>query len=192
MAKRQRNYQREYARRIARGLRKGLTRSAARGHPKVGERVPQLTAIDPKSREEQALKMMKGGSSLRETASFFRMSKERLRSYIKENADARREKGKWKIVDRRLRQFPFYSKADVVKPWMSPEQASEAGRYMHSVKQFLETGDNAILRPFVGQGVRDNMRKFHPFEVDENTLYELDHRGEVVIPEQYRIGRSAA
>ena len=41
-------------------------------------------------------------------------------------------------------------------------------------------------------GVRDIGGKFHPFELDENTLYELDHRGEAVIPEQYRISERIA
>jgi hypothetical protein len=34
--------------------------------------------------------------------------------------------------------------------------------------------------------------KFYPFELDENTLYELDHRDEAVIPEQYRISERIA
>ena len=34
--------------------------------------------------------------------------------------------------------------------------------------------------------------RFYPFELDENTLYELDHRDEAVIPEQYRISERIA
>jgi hypothetical protein len=40
--------------------------------------------------------------------------------------------------------------------------------------------------------VRDVNGKFYPFELDENTLYELDHRDEAVIPEQYRISERIA
>jgi hypothetical protein len=190
MAKRQRDYQKEYARRVALGRLRGVSRSTARGHPRAGERTKRTAkqAFDPSSREELALKMMRKGASLRDAASQSRMSQERLRAYLRENAEARRENGKWNILDRRARQFPFYSNARLVTPWMSLEQTSEAGRFMQSVKQFLRTGDEAILLPFVGKGVRDTNAKFHPFETDENTLYELDHRGEVVIPEQYRIG----
>jgi hypothetical protein len=189
MAKRQRDYRKEYAKRLERAEEKGLSRSAARGHPRAGERRKRQTerTVDPHSREEQALKMMRRGSSLRDAASYYRMSQERLRAYLKESTEATREKGRWKIIDRRSRQFPIFSNGQLVTPWMTLDQASEAGRYMQSVKQFLATGENSFLAPFVGKGVRDTGGKFHPFELDENTLYELDHRGEAVIPEQYRI-----
>ena len=194
MAQRQRDYRKEYARRIALGTTRGLSRSAARGHPRAGERVrpPTASAIDPNSREELALKMMRRGRSLREAASHYRMSQERLRAYLKENTEATREKGKWVIFDRRVRQFPIYSNGRVVTPLLAPDQASDAGRYMQAVKRFLHSGDNSFLTPFEGKGVRDTSGKFHPFELDENTLYELDHRGEAVIPEQYRISERNA
>jgi hypothetical protein len=194
MAKRQRDYRKEYARRIAFATQKGLSRSAARGHPRAGERrKPAMgRAVDPNSREERALKMIRHGGSLHAAASHFRMSQERLRAYLKETTAATRENGRWKIVDRRLRQFPFYSNGAVVTPWMSLEQTSEAGRYMQAVKQFLRTGEARFLAPFTGKGARDVNAKFYPFELDENTLYELDHRDEAVIPEQYRISERIA
>jgi hypothetical protein len=189
MAKRQRDYRKEYARRVAVAAQKGLSRSAARGHPRAGERrkVPSAKTIDPHSREEQALRMMRRGSSLRDASNHYRMSQERLRAYIKETTGATRENGRWKIVDHRSRQFPFYSNGEVAIPWMSLDQTSEAGRYMQAVKQFLRTGDARLLAPFAGKGARDVNARFYPFELDENTLYELDHRGEAVIPELYRI-----
>src|ERR1700722_4319873 len=143
MAKRQRDYRKEYARRVAVAAQKGLSRSAARGHPRAGELRKPATgrAVDPNSREERALKMMRHGASLRDAARHFRMSQERMRAYLKETTGATRENGRWKIVDHRSRQFPFYSDGAVVTPWMSLEQTSEAGRYMHAVKQFLHTGD---------------------------------------------------
>jgi hypothetical protein len=195
MAKRQRDYKQEYARRVAGGAQRGISRSAARGHPRAGERqtLPSAKAVDSNSREELALKMMRRGNSLRDTAGHYRMSQERLRAYLKETTAATRERGRWKIIDQRSRQFPIYSNGRVVTPLLAPDQASEAGRYMQAVKQFLYSGDNRFLTPFAGEGVRDTSGRFHPFELDENTLYELDHRGEAVIPELYRIGnRSAA
>jgi hypothetical protein len=195
MAKRQRDYKKEYARRVARGTQKGLSRSAARGHPRAGERAkatPQR-AVDPGSREELALKLMRRGRSLRDAASHYHVSQERLRAYVKEQTEARHGGRKWTIIDRRSRQFPFYSDGRVVTPTMTLDETAEAGRYMQAVKQFLRTGDRDFLAPFAGKDVRDVSGRFYPFELDENTLYELDHRGEVVIPEQYRIGnRSAA
>jgi hypothetical protein len=194
MAKRQRDYRKEYARRVAVAAQKGLSRSAARGHPRAGERrkPPSAKTVDPHSREEQALRMMRRGSSLRDASNHYRMSQERLRAYIKETTGATRENGRWKIVDHRSRQFPFYSDGAVVTPWMSLEHTSEAGRYMQAVKQFLRTGDAKLLVPFAGKGARDVNARFYPFELDENTLYELDHRDEAVIPEQYRISERIA
>jgi hypothetical protein len=194
MAKRQRDYQTEYARRIVLAAQKGLSRSAARGHPRAGERQnpPTRRAVDPNSREERALKMMRNGAPLRDAAGHFRMSEERLRAYLKEMTGATRENGRWKIVDHRARRFPFYSNGAVVTPWMSLEQTSEAGRYMQAVKQFLRTGEAKFLAPFADGGVHDVNGKLYPFELDENTLYELDHRDEAVIPEQYRISERIA
>jgi hypothetical protein len=56
----------------------------------------------------------------------------------------------------------------------------------------LRTGDTKFLAPFAGKGVRDVNGRFYPFELDENTLYELDHRDEAVVPEQYRIHERVA
>jgi hypothetical protein len=195
MAKRQRDYRKEYARRVALAAQKGLSHSAARGgHPRAGERRKPATErlVDPHSREERALKMMRRGSSLRDAAAHYYIGQERLRAHLKENTAATREKGRWKIVDRRSRQFPFYSNGQLVVPSMTLEQASEAGRYLQAVKRFLQTGDNGFLAAFAGKGARDVNGKFHPFELDENTLYELDHRDEAVIPEQYRISERIA
>jgi hypothetical protein len=91
-----------------------------------------------------------------------------------------------------LRQFPFYSNGTVVIPWLSNEQTSEAARYMQAVKLFLHSGEASFLKPFAGKGVRDVNGKLYPFELDENTLYELDHRDEAVIPEQYLISERIA
>ena len=136
--------------------------------------------------------MMRRGSSLRDASNHYRMSQERLRAYLKETTRATRENGRWKIVDHRLRQFPFYSNGAVVTPWMSIQETSEVGRYMQAVKQFLRTGDTGFIEPFTGKGARDVNSRFYPFELDENTLYELDHRDEAVIPEQYRISERIA
>lgn len=194
MAKRRRDHRQEYALRVARGAQKGLSRSAARGHPRAGERAKAAShgAIDPGSREELALKLMRRGRSLRDAASHYHVGQERLRAYVKEQTEARHDRRRWTIIDRRSRQFPFYSDGRVATPTMTLDETAEAGCYMQAVKQFLRTGDRDFLAPFASKGVRDIDGKLHPFELDENTLYELDHRDEAVIPELYRIDERIA
>jgi hypothetical protein len=194
MSKRKRDHKNEYDRRMALGAQRGLSRSAARGHPRAGERQKPLSAktFNPKSREERAVKLMRRGSSLHAASTQFRISQERLREYLKENTEASRKNGKWVIVDRRVRVFPFYSDGRVVAPSMSADETSFAAHYMQAVRQFLRSGDSQFLKPYAGKGVGDTNRKFHPFEFEENTLYELDHRDEAVIPELYRISERKA
>ena len=131
--------------------------------------------------------MMKKGSTLRDAARANGMSQERLRRYLKENTQTSRVGRCWHIIDRRDRQFPIYSNGALVNVVLDVAEASRAGKYMHAVKVFLDIGDPKILAPYRGHGVWDVKRKFHPFETDENTLYELDVRGELAFPELYRI-----
>ena len=135
--------------------------------------------------------MMRQGGSLRAVANHFRIEPGAPAGISKENTGATRENGRWKIVDHRSRQFPFYSNGAVVNPWMSLDQTSEAGR---SCRRSSSSSARAIPSswPFTGKGARDVNGKFYPFELDENTLYELDHRDEAVIPEQYRISERIA
>ena len=45
----------------------------------------------------------------------------------------------------------------------------------------------SVLKPFVGDGVRDVSGAFHPFETGPNNLYRLDSTGELSVPEIYKI-----
>ena len=184
-----RDYKAEYQRRIARGMSKGLSRSQSRGHARAGER-PKPSApslIDPTRPEERAIRLMKEGASFRAAAAGEGIREEKLRRYLKENTQATRVGRRWTIVDERPRQFPFYSKGRLISPILGPIETSQAARYMHAVKEFLPTGDPSYLKPFVGHGVRGIDGKRHPFETDENTLYELDLSGELSFPEFYQI-----
>ena len=150
--------ERNTRRRVALGAQRGLSRSAARGHPRAGERAKPATqrSIDPGGREELALKMMRRGRSLRDAASHYHISQERLRAYVKEtdgSAGAKAANGQSSTGA--SRQFPFYSNGRVVTPTMSLDETAKAGRYMQAVKQFLRTGDDRFLTPFAGKGVRD-------------------------------------
>lgn len=188
-ATRQRDYRAEYARRIQRGASKGLSRSQARGHARAGERPKPTRPANPKSKEELALKLMKGGVSLRAAARSFGLSEQHLRRYLKENVNAvwDRRQHLWIIEDQRARQFPVYSEGQLKTLSLKPYEASFAAMYMNAVRRFLWLGDRSILAPYEGQGVTDVNGRFHRFETDPNGLYELDSAGELNYPEFYRI-----
>jgi hypothetical protein len=186
--RRQRDYRSEYYRRVQRGIAKGLSRSQARGHARAGERpkVPNRP-VNPKAREEEAIRMMKAGASLRQAARSIGVSEQHLRRYIKENVGAVRVGKLWTFNDQRPRRFPIYSTEGLVSPLLTPAEASRAALFMNAVRRFLPSGDISILAPYAGQGVTDANGRFHPFETDPNRLYELDATGELSFPEFYRI-----
>jgi len=144
-------------------------------------------STNPHGPEETGLKMMKRGASLKEAARANHISQERLRRYLRENTQATRAGKVWKIVDRRRFHLPIYSRGQIVEVWLSADEASKAGEYLSAVGRFLPTGDASVLKPFVGDGVRDTAGKFHPFETRENVLYRLDTTGELSVPEIYKI-----
>jgi hypothetical protein len=62
---------------------------------------------------------------------------------------------------------------------------SAVGTFMHAVRIFLTTNDPKHLSPFAGQFVWDLARKKHPFETDENTLYQLSQSGAITFEDIY-------
>jgi hypothetical protein len=143
--------------------------------------------MNPKSPEEEALRMMQMGIPLRRSAKIYGISEQHLRRYAKENAGAKRVGARWVFDDRRPRRFPVYSEGQLKTVLLSPDEASLAGAFMQAARQFLPSGDTSILAPYEGRGVTDVAGRFHPFETDPNRLYELDSAGELNFPEFYRI-----
>ena len=199
MAQKIRDYAAEYQRRIARAIANGFSRTQARGHPKAGEsfisgppspRPPKfakgssasIAAIDPRRPEERAIKAMRKGANLKNAAASEGISQEKLRRYLKENTQASYKGRRWLIVDERARQFPFYSDGRLVTAWLKGAELEDAGKFMQAIKTFLAFGNEKVLKPFEGQGVRDIHGTFHPFETDPNVLYELDNAGELSFP----------
>jgi len=183
----QRDYGAEYARRIQGGMSKGLSRSQARGHARAGERPRPSRQVNPRSKEEMAIKVMAGGITLRDAAKGFGLSEQHLRRYVKENVNAVWKGRRWIIEDQRPRQFPVYSEGELKTLTLKPYEASEAGSYMYSAGRFLRTGDRQLLNAYEGRGVADVNGRFHRFETNPNRLYELDSSREPNFPEIYRI-----
>lgn len=183
---RKRNYKHEYARRIARGIAAGKSRSAARGHARAEDLgfLP-LAPIDRTSAYEKALREMKRGASLRSAASSFGLKTERLRRHVKQRTTAAYQKGRWTIFDLRPQAVWIASRGQLRAITVALDDASEVGRYWSSISKFLETNDIEHLAPFAGEGVRDSVGKFHPFEVRPNVLRKLDAIGELNFIEIY-------
>jgi hypothetical protein len=185
---RKRDYKAEYRRRIAKGESKGLSRSQARGHARAGETPAARSAIsiDPNDPRERALRRMKAGETLTSAAKSERISRERLRSYLVENVDARRVGRGWKIIDHRAVEIAICSRAKFRWVKISNDQSSIVGHYWNAVNRFLGSNDPTHLTPFIGKGVRDGSGKYYSFEVRPNTLRRLDSSGELHFLEIYR------
>lgn len=56
--------------------------------------------------------------------------------------------------------------------------ATTIGKYQNAVKQFLETGDESVLKPFKGKKVRDSEGNLHILETKPHNLYEIHERRE--------------
>jgi len=146
-----------------------------------------LQLIDPKRREERAVRAISRGSTLRTAAKAERISEQRLRRYLKENTTARRVGRTWEIADARPRQYPFYSDKRLVSPWLSVAEASRSAKYMQAVQTFLPEGDADLLAAYVGDGVADIYGRRFPFETTPNELYTLSQTGDLDFPEIYKI-----
>jgi hypothetical protein len=185
--KRKRDYGAEYARRVQRGIAKGLSRSQARGPARAGERPKPSRRVNPRSKEEMAIKVMAGGFTLRDAAKGFGLSEQHLRRYLKENVNAIWKGRQWIIDDQRPRQFPIYSEGESKTLTLRPYEASEASSFMNAAGRFLWTGNRQLLEAYEGRGIADVKGRFHRFETDPNRLYQLYSRGEPNVPEIYRI-----
>ncbi len=190
MTARKRDYRAEYARRIERALRKGLSRSQARGHARPTELpIRQGTAPSAYSRQlETGLREIKGGRSLTAAARDIHVAPERLRRYIVNSGIAEKRGQRWAIgPDTRRRVMPLYSDGEAIDITVSLPEAEEIGRYMASVRQFLDSNNIAFLMPFEGQYATDINGRSYPFETDPNELYRLAETGGSTFEDVYRI-----
>lgn len=187
---RKRDYKAEYARRIARGKARGLSRSQARGHPKAEERYATGKKSAPETNDqlEAALRNLRQGQSLKQSAKDANVSEERFRRFVKGNQLASFVGRRWTLDDNRTRQIAMIkgsTQTTIFVPGFS--EASEIGKHHNAVNRFLKTNDPSPLEPFIGQSVKDVRGKNHPFETDPNSLYRLAAKDEPAFHEIYQI-----
>lgn len=189
MPRRKRDYRAEYRRRIAKGLAQGLSRSQARGHPKAPERhrSRKKQAALEDHRQQLALKSLRQGKSLTASAREVGLSPERLRHFLSTTRAGKKRGRRWFVRDDLPRRMLLYSAGQAIAVTVSHRKAaSEIGRFMNAMKQFLRTGDVGYLAPFAGEGITDIAGKRHRFETDPEALYRIEHATEESFPLVYR------
>lgn len=190
---RSRDYRAEYRRRVERALSRGLTRSQARGHAKAGEaslRKPR-NVEHVRARLEAALRILRAKGSAQQAAAEAKVSPERFRRFLQEEAIANRHKRSWIITDNRVRTIKaITTNGDVELGVRGFDAASVAYRHRLAVKQFLETNDASLLLPFAHASVRDVNGKTHLLETQPNPLYRLAAMGGDGFEDVYRIANA--
>jgi hypothetical protein len=186
--KRIRDYAKEYLIRIARGLAGGKSRSQARGHAKAADLAGNASPQPFKRTEplEDALKLMKKGVSQKEAATQAGVSAETLRRFQKANTTSQREGRRWVILDTRPVSVVMATRGKMRPVTVSHDASSDISRHWIAINLFLETNDASHLAAFVGKGLRDTSRVFHPFETRPNVLRKLDSVGELSFVDIYR------
>ncbi len=184
-----RDYRAEYQRRIATAAARGLSRSQARGHARAGEKPPRGP---PKALDDEklqvALRALRQEQPFTIAAKAAGISPERLRRHASERGLIEKVGRRWQPKADLLRRVQLFSRGKaIVVEVRGKEPASAVGRYMAAVGAFLHSNAVELLKPFIGQSVRDAARKHHPFETNPNTLHRLAAGGERSFEEIYRI-----
>ena len=187
-SKRKRDYAKEYLIRIERGVARGKSRAQARGHAKASDLTQREAPLfkDRRAPLEQALKLMRHGATQRDAARHVGISTERLRRFVAENTETKREGRRWIIFDKRPVPVLMATRGKMRDVTVTHDASSDIGRHWAAINRFLETNDVSYLSPFVGLGLRDTKGGFHPFETRPNVLRKLDSAGELSFIDIYR------
>ena len=149
-----------------------------------GQKAVKMRGSDTKL--EDAYRQLRRTGTLTRAAKAARVSPERLRRFLRENALAERSGRSWRIIDSDLRRMTMFTSGRAENFLLRGfEPASLVGQHLAAVKAFLETNDPEHLARFVGRSITDANGKVHIFETDPNTLYRLATEREGY-PEIYR------
>lgn len=185
---RPRNFAAEYRLRIANAQKRGLSRSQARGHARSGEAPIRPKLIKSDERLEAALKLLHKTGQQGRAAKEASVSPERFRRFLRENGLAERRGRTWLITDNRKREMTVITGGEALVlrlPGFGP--SSRNGEHLNAVKKAINENQPEYLRPFGGEGIRDDKGQLHLFETDLNALYRLAHAGSEVFHDVYRL-----
>jgi hypothetical protein len=160
-----------------------------RRHPKRKPfKAGRKTGVDPKL--EAALKSMRHGFTLTDSAKRHHVSRSRLRAYAKTHAGARREGGGWTFDDERIRQLPIFSEGEVrIVRVRGYEPAMLGGRHWNEALQALKEPEEAkaFARRWEGISIRDTSGRRHPLATDLNEIYSAAHAHEEPYEQIYKL-----
>ncbi|WP_439575952.1 hypothetical protein [Phreatobacter sp.] len=143
---------------------------------------------DARDRLEEALRILRAKGNAQKAAAEAKVSAERFRRFLRDEAIAARQARSWVISDQRPRNVQALTSNGVVQLEVRGfEAASLVYRHRQAVKQFLETNDASLLAPFAGASVGDVMGRTHLLETRPNALYRLAAMGGDGFEHVYRI-----
>lgn len=188
--RRKRNYKAEYARRKEIGSKKGLSLSQSRGHPRAGEPHKAIKKLKPISdvRFQLALKDLRKGKTLTETARRIDVSPERLRNQLYASGAVQKNKRRWIIREDLKRRTLIYSNGKALSITVTNlQEATKVGKYMSAVSKFMRSNNSDFLKPFIDKSVTDKSGNNHLLETEPNILYRLNVAGTESFEQIYRI-----
>jgi hypothetical protein len=185
---RPRDYAAEYRRRIARGLKRGWSRSKARGHGKILKRSSKTKPHVYGEPFEKALKALRVFNNQKLAAQSGGVSPRRFRQFLREKRLAHFRKGEWRFTDKRTRTVSAITTRGVKKVKVRGfDPASIVMSHRNAVRQFRDTQDTELLKPYVGTKVTDIRGRVHYLETRRNVLYRLSAASTESYPELYRL-----
>jgi hypothetical protein len=137
---------------------------------------------------EKALRFLRAGNSQRLAAKSAGVSVKRFRQFLRKNRLAVFRGRKWHFTDKRRRRVTAITtrgeKELVVRGF---EPASWAMSHRNAVRQFVETPDASLLKPFEGVSITDIRGQKYTLETRPNFLYRLAATGGEPYEQVYRL-----
>lgn len=162
----------------------------------MGHRRLQLSELpeaswDARRRALHVLSLMRReGHSLKGAAREARTTAKTVLKYAG-TAVSRQRNGHYKAkpYDRLVRPMKFLTRdGKVTLDVKDSRSASRIGQYMAAVHEYLKTGNEQVLRRYLGKSVTVD-RVAHPFVTDAAALERLEAAGEVSFEDMYTIKR---
>ncbi len=135
--------------------------------------------LTPKQKSERILALkvlsqMRERKSLSRASEEFGISPETAQSHIRSAIKKKRNRWVAKKHDRIQRQMVINEKGESKSIIViNSKDASLIGKYHNAVKQFLQTGDESLLKPFKNESIKDSRGRKHLLETNPQALFDI-------------------